>query len=171
MAQRISVEEYNRQSKDYTKEALSGLNKELNATNVGTYKRTRVNISESNDDIPDPINISLIVGKSAPALAKTTNKTVDNAYLISTINKLENQIIILTKKNNKSIETISQMDDEIADIDKKYYYLKLEYSNKCVDYEELNKKYKLVCNDNTRLISVLWFVILILLALTIMVLA
>ena len=62
----------------------------------------------------------------------------------------------MPRKSNKKVSKkedpendIDDMDDEVEidDIDKKYHYLKLDYSNKCLEYETLEKKYKQKCNE------------------------
>lgn len=161
MAQRISANEYVRQSNEYTKAALAELNLHMNNTE-GIRKRkssrrhsegddyTEANIIEldgdDSHDIHEPVNIAVTVGSKKRPVVKQQN-IADVTYLITINEKLEAQIFRLQNKIDKLTETIDTLESEIDDIDKKYHYLKLDYSNKCLEYETLEKKYKQKCNE------------------------
>lgn len=167
MAQRISVEEYACQSNEYTKAALAELNKQMNNTE-GIRKRRNIrhhsegddyneaNIIELDGDSHDsndnhePVNIAVTVGakKKKKSVVKQQN-IADVTYLITINEKLEAQIFRLQNKIDKLTETIDTLESEIDEFDKKYHYLKLDFSNKCLEYETLEKKYKQTCNECT----------------------
>jgi hypothetical protein len=152
MAQRISTEEYNRQSSEYTKAALAELNKQM-ANKVIPINRKR-DIIVSDDDVDEveihePVNISVSLGNTIPFKKKTVVKQniTDNSYLIEINEKLEDRLEYCQAKINKLTAAIDNLESEIDELDKKYHYLKLDYSNKCLEFENLEKKYKIKCEE------------------------
>ena len=166
MAQRISSEEYKRQSSEYTKAALAELNQQMNNTE-GIRKRrnirhhsegddyTEANIieldgdengDENSNNIHEPVNIAVTVGSKKKSVVKQQN-IADATYLITINEKLEAHIFRLQNKIDKLTETVDTLESDIDELDKKYHYLKLDYSNKCLEYETLEKKYKMKCNE------------------------
>ena len=152
MAQRISSEEYNRQSSEYTKAALAELNKQMADTTRSISRKRDIRVSDDDEDeveIREPVNISVSLGNTVPLKKKTVVKQniSDNSYLIEINEKLELQLEYCQAKINKLTASIDNLESDIDEIDKKYHYLKLDYSNKCLEFEGLHDKYKIKCEE------------------------
>lgn len=151
MAARISMEEYNRQSAECTKAALNELNRHMAVSTppITRRRKSRVSDDSEEEEVSEPVNISVSLGNSS-ALRKRVHakqNISDVSYLIEMNEKLEMKILKCEAKINKLTATIDSLESEIDEIDRKYHYLKLDYSNKCLEFENLEKKYKLKCDE------------------------
>lgn len=153
MAQRISSEEYKRQSSEYTKAVLAELNQQMTDATRPISRKRDIRVSDDDEDeveIREPVNISVSLGNTIPLKKKTvvTHNITDNSYLIEMNEKLKLQLEYCQTKINKLTASIDNLESDIDELDKKYHYLKLDYSNKCLEFEGLNDKYIKQCDLN-----------------------
>ena len=178
MAQRISTEEYNRQSNEYTKAALAELNQQMTDATRPISRKRDIRVSDDDEDeveIREPVNISVSLGNTIPLKKKTvvTQNITDNSYLIEMNEKLKLQLEYCQTKINKLTASIDNLESDIDELDKKYHYLKLDYSNKCLEFEGLQDKYKNLYNknrsDNFKFTGIIVIILIILIILIIII--
>jgi len=154
MAQRITKEEYNNQSSDYTKQELMKLNKLLQSqpppsevsSETKSIKRKRNQLksksqSQSQNEGEgegEEIQITTIINPSNSFY--NTPEDIDNTainYYISKIEKLETKIEKLYETLKHSENHADDIESELAVYEKKGYYQRLELSNANVELDDL----------------------------------
>jgi SRSO17 transposase len=150
MAQRITKEEYNNQSSDYTKQELMKLNKLLQSqpppevsSETKSIKRKRNQLkSQSQNECEgegEEIKITTIINPSNSFY--NTPEDIDNtaiSYYISKIEKLETKIEKLYESLKHSENHADDIESELAVYEKKGYYQRLELSNANVELHDLS---------------------------------
>ena len=142
MAQRITKDEYEKQSSDFTKRELEKLNKQLASAEYKPRKRRTESDSNSGSgsDADDLVAISINTGK---AKTKTKAKTRVDLTYVELIKENENSL----KQIKKLVIALDKLELETNSLDVKLHHMKLDLSNKSVDFENLTNKYNLLCAE------------------------
>jgi hypothetical protein len=140
MAQRITKDEYEKQSSDFTKRELEKLNKQLASAEYKPRKRRAESDSNSGSDTDDLVAISINTGKTK---SKAKTKTRDDLTYVELIKENENSL-----KQIKKLEiALDKLELETNSLDVKLHHMKLDLSNKSVDFENLTNKYNSLCAE------------------------
>ena len=155
MAQRITKEEYNNQSSNYTKQELMKLNKLLQSqpppevsSEAKSIKRKRNQLKSQSQNEGESENENASAGEDIQitTIIKPSNsfyntpEEIDTTainYYISKIEKLETKIEKLYESLKRAENHADDIESELAVYEKKGYYQRLELSNANVELDDL----------------------------------
>ena len=174
MAEKITIEEYNRQSNEYTKQALRQLREQMK-TQAPSTSRIIVNGNDFEDSSDNDID-NLIIKHITNKTNKTTNsdKTVSNHENIIADRKPRINRRIKSNSNNekegtsslneviyaqreldmKTIqslkEIVKQLQSELDNEARKNHFLKLDLNNSDCDNSDMKKQIIVLKEDNEK---------------------
>lgn len=144
-ATQISVEEYAKQSKNYTQKALEDLQKQMNKKpiNKPINKQTEEFIECESDD-SDSDNSDSSNWNSNLLIKSAINNTNNKSQKTPSNNDLYRQMLgqreLEVQKNIKLERQISKLNAEIQSSDLKMHYLKLDLNNSNIERDEAKLK-------------------------------
>lgn len=157
VAQKISLEEYEKQKTDYTQKALKELRLQMN-TEYSKYENPKKKIKKNSIDEDQEDSYESNESNESNDINIIIHREEKPKLRQRKINNYNSNDSQLLEKYDKSMKTIqdlkllnSELEDEITTLDKKIHYMKLDLTNITVDFADLQEKYIKLINENNTL--------------------